>query len=102
MGSDEVSRPSNLRPTAADTPEARIAGVVGNLIEKFKRDRVHPDHAPDIADFCDALRNPIRREILLAMLDEARAASISRGARIRTIVGELNELLLIEGVTDGS
>lgn len=94
-----MSRPSNLRPTAADTPEARLSGVVINLIHKY-RDEF--DKAPDVADLCEVLRNPIRREILLAMLDEARGASISRGERIRSIVGELNEILLIEGAPDGS
>jgi hypothetical protein len=92
MGQNEMSRPSTLRPTSADTPEARLAGVVGNLIEKFKSEH---SHDPDIADFREALQPHIRREILLAMLDEARIPTLERGDRIRSIVGELAELLLI-------
>lgn len=92
MGQDEMSRPSTLRPTAADTPEARLAAVVGNVIEKFKSEH---SHMPDIADFCEELRPHIRRELLLAMLDEARIPTLSRGDRIRSIVGELAEILLI-------
>lgn len=94
MGQDEMSRPSSLRPTAADTPEARLAAVVGNLMEKFQNDFSHP---PDIADFCEALKTPIRREILLAKLDEAREPSLARGLRIRIIVEELREVLLDDG-----
>jgi hypothetical protein len=99
MGQDEMSRPSSLRPTAADTPEARLAGVVGNLIEKFKSEH---SHYPDIADFCEALQPHIRREILLAMLDEAQIPTIQRGDRIRAIVGELAELLLIQEMESGT
>jgi hypothetical protein len=89
-----VTDKKDLRTTAADTPEARIAAACQNLCEQF---RTNPDcHTPDIADFRDHLRPFIRREILLAELDEARRPSLLRGDRMRTIIAALAELDRIE------
>jgi Mg-chelatase subunit ChlI len=52
-------------------PEERIAAVCRAVHEKF-----HPTAmAPDYADYRDALRPFIRREIILAKIEEARSCS---------------------------
>jgi hypothetical protein len=90
-----MSDKTNLRATAEDTPEGRLAAVCHALCEKF---RMIPDsHPPDIADFRDCLRTHIRREILMAELDEARRPSLLRGERMRVIIAALADLDRDEG-----
>jgi hypothetical protein len=59
----------NGRATDEDTtPEARIAAVARALQLKFDPD----SKVPDFADYRDAIRVFIRKELVLARIDEAR------------------------------
>jgi len=58
-----------------DSPEGRIAAVAITLCVNFEdnhnRTGIGPKH-PDYADFRDAMRPFIQREVLKARIDEAR------------------------------
>ncbi len=79
----------NGRIREADTPEERLAAVAKSLVEQMER----KDRVPDYADFRDALRPFVERELLLARIDEARKAC-GRGltARIDEISVQLKKL----------
>lgn len=73
-----------------ETPEGRIAAVARSLCvqmgEKLKR-------TPDYADFREALRPFIQREILRARIDEARKTSGRvLTARVRELAAELDAI----------
>lgn len=63
---------ANLRMSFSEAkPEERIAAVCRSVHERF-----HPNAmTPDYADYRDALRPFIQREILLAQIEEARSLS---------------------------
>lgn len=73
-----------------DTPEGRLAAVAKSLClqmdDKFKR-------VPDYADFRDAMRAFVQREILNARIEEARLVSgRALTARVRELAAELHAL----------
>lgn len=80
----------DIRLTAEETPEGRIAAACRILVDEMRR-RVVPTY-PDIADFREHLRPFIQREILLAELDEARRPAVTRGERIREMISALAAL----------
>jgi hypothetical protein len=75
------------------TPEGRLAAVCRSLMTQMdtrhRKTRVGPAE-PDYADFREALRPYVRREILIARIDEARK---SAGARLTSRVAELADEL---------
>ena len=75
-----------------ETPEGRIAAVARSLCmqmgEKLKR-------TPDYADFRDALRPFIQRELLKARIDEARKTSgRALTERVKELAKELDAIEL--------
>ena len=90
---------SNGRITTEASPEGRLAAVARTLAMKMK-DGQRGD--PDYADFRDALRPYVQREILLARITEARhVASDCLTARVKQLAAELlevNELIAKEDV----
>jgi hypothetical protein len=67
----------NGRVNADSTPEGRLAAVARSLMiqmeNNFRGTHVGPSE-PDYADFREALRPYVQRELLLARIDEARRA----------------------------
>jgi hypothetical protein len=73
----------NGRATDQDTsPEARIAAVARALQLKFDPD----SKVPDFADYRDAIRVFVRKELILARIDEARKCG---GLMVQGRVAEL-------------
>jgi hypothetical protein len=78
-----------------ETPEARIAAVVRSLAikmgMKFERTGVGAKE-PDYADLREALAPYLRRELLLARIDEARkTAATALTTRMKELASELFE-----------
>jgi hypothetical protein len=72
------------------TPEDRISAVARTLAYKMHSEL---GRVPDYADFRAGLRPYIRRELVLARIDEARTIGASNmTARIRILNGELMEI----------
>ena len=71
------------------TPEARLAVVAHRLLLK----EVERPLTPDFADFRDALRPYVQKEILLARIAEARlCGGLGLSAHIAALAGELTEI----------
>lgn len=71
------------------TPEARLAAVAKSLEVKMEGNRKRPDYA----DYRDALRPYIQRELILVKIEEARhAAGANLTARVRELAKELAEV----------
>ena len=80
----------NGRIAAADTPEDRLAAVVvSRLLRLPEPERWHLDYA----DFAEALRPFVQRELLMARMEERNMTSAGNDARKREL---FNSLLLIE------
>lgn len=85
----------NGRTQNENTPEGRLAGVARSLVIKMEdrhnKSRVGP-REPDYADFREALRPYVQRELLLARIDEARkTAATAVTARVKELATELME-----------
>ena len=79
----------NGRINHDDTPEGRIAAVARSLCIQMQKDKREPDYA----DFRDALRPFLKRELLNARIDEARKNSGLRlTARVRELAAELQAI----------
>jgi len=77
----------NLRIDYEPTPEGRLA-----VVARIAMTHVMEAHRePDYADFRDALKPFVERELILARIDEARKAS---GLRLTNRVAELAKELL--------
>jgi hypothetical protein len=80
----------NRRIAREETPEGRIARAARILCDRTDEKYKHP---PDYADFRDALRPFIVRELLLARIDEARrGCGIGLTERVRGLAEELATL----------
>ena len=80
----------------AKTPEERLAAVAFALVEKLRDSHkdtgVGPSY-PDYADFRDAFRPHLRRELIKARMDEAGyAAGILTKLRIPHLSDDLKEV----------
>lgn len=89
----------NGRIHSDPTPEGRLAAVCRSLMTqmeaRYRKTRVGPSE-PDCADFREALRPYVKRELLLARIEEAR---ISAGVLLTARVQELaNELYAIDKI----
>jgi hypothetical protein len=78
-----------------DTPEGRIASVARSLAMKmeahFEKTGEGP-RDPDYADYRRAIAPYLRRELLLARIDEARkTAATALTTRMKELAGELFE-----------
>ena len=85
----------NGRIDLEETPEGRLAAVAVSLAKQmladFEKTAAGPS-SPDYADYRDALRPYVRRELLLARIDEARKKhSVALTARVRELANELAE-----------
>jgi hypothetical protein len=85
----------NGRKLEENTPEARLAAVARSLMikmeSKYLKSGVGPKE-PDYADFREALRPYVRRELLLARIDEARkTAATAITSRVKELAAELHE-----------
>lgn len=85
----------NGRTHEEETPEGRLAAAARSLAIKME-DRFHKTHAgpsePDYADYREALRPYVRRELLLARIDEARkTASAAITSRVKELALQLME-----------
>jgi hypothetical protein len=79
----------DIRILNEDSPEARLAAVCVLVCRRILTLRGgHPDYA----DFRDEMRKHIRREILLARLEEARQPYAKRLKRLSEILIELSEI----------
>lgn len=82
----------NGRISHDDTPEGRIAAVVRSLCIQMDRKL---SREPDYADFRDALRPFLKRELLRARIDEVRKMSgRALTERMRELDKEWRELKL--------
>jgi hypothetical protein len=85
----------NGRTDSEDTPEGRIAAVARSLAMKMaiKFERTGKGwREPDYADYRAALAPYLRRELLLARIDEARkTSSTALTTRMKELAGELFE-----------
>jgi hypothetical protein len=86
----------NGRIRAEETPEGRIAAVARSLAieieERHARTGSGPTE-PDYADYREALGPYIRRELLLARIEEARKClSLHLTARVAELAAELAEI----------
>jgi hypothetical protein len=71
------------------TPEARLAVVAQRLLLKFDPNA----SVPDFADFRDAMSFYVKKEILLARIDEARkCGGLALSAHIANLAVELAEI----------
>jgi 2-C-methyl-D-erythritol 4-phosphate cytidylyltransferase len=71
------------------TPEGRLAAVAKSVFSKLKTIRREPDYA----DYRDALRPFVRRELILARIEESRKVSGRvLTERMRELAGELMEV----------
>jgi hypothetical protein len=90
---------SNGRKNTEASPEGRLAAVARTLVMKMQNQK---QGEPDYADFRDALRPYVEREMLLARITEARhVASDCLTARVKQLAAELlevNELIAKEDV----
>jgi hypothetical protein len=78
------------------TPEGRLAAVARSLAlkmgEDYRRTSCGPEF-PDYADYRKALAPYIRREILLARIDEARKSHYAAiTSRVKELAAELAEV----------
>jgi hypothetical protein len=80
----------DIRVLGEDSPEARIAAV---CVVVCRRIHALRSGQPDYADFRDEIRKHIRREILLARLDECAATTVNRAERTHEILQELEQYL---------
>jgi hypothetical protein len=83
----------NARIHHDETPEGRLAAVCRSLMTqmdtRYRKTGVGPAE-PDYADFRDALRPYVQRELLLARIEEARkSAGVLLTMRIRELAEEL-------------
>jgi hypothetical protein len=74
-----------------ETPEGRLAAVVQSLKAKISRHFPNQIYGPDFRDYMEALKLPIRREILMETL-LALGSTKSRGDQIREGITEMIEL----------
>jgi hypothetical protein len=76
-----------------ETPEGRLAAVARSLAVEMANQQHQTGcgpSEPDYADYRDALRPFIRRELLLARIDEARrVAGLGLTARMEQLATEL-------------
>jgi len=85
----------NGRTEQEKTPEGRLAAVAKSLAirmeTKYRQSGVGPSQ-PDYADYRDAFRPYLQRELLLARIEEARHTSAARiTARVEELARELRE-----------
>ena len=85
----------NGRIHSEETPEGRLAAVAASLALKmladFEKTGEGPS-APDYADYRDALRPFVKRELILARIAEARKKhSAELTVRVRELAIELAE-----------
>jgi hypothetical protein len=86
-----MTETADIRILGEVSPEARLAAVCVVVCR-----RIHDLRSghPDYADFRDEIRKHIRREILLARLDECLHKSASdRAARSSELLAELAKLI---------
>lgn len=86
----------NGRVGKEDTPEGRLAAVAQSLriqmARKYRSRGNRGPQEPDYADFCEALRPFVQRELVLARIQEARRESADLLTnRIRELAVELAE-----------
>jgi hypothetical protein len=86
----------NGRVHLEETPEGRLAAVARALAfeieERYAQTGSGPAE-PDYADYREALRPYILRELLLARIDEARKSiSLHLTGRVRELAAELAEI----------
>jgi hypothetical protein len=78
------------------TPEGRLAAVASCLAVSMADEHVRSaagPAAPDYADYREALRPYILRELLLARIDEARKSiSLHLTGRVKELAAELAEI----------
>ena len=83
----------NGRAHKDDTPEGRLAAVARSLAIRMAKGDVETGiepSEPDYADYRDALRPFVKRELLLARIDEARRTHAGAIAeRMRELTTEL-------------
>jgi hypothetical protein len=88
----------NGRIAEAHTPEERLAAVCRTLIVRMenaarRRGANRQAAEPDYADFRDALRPYIRREIVMALLEEMQdRPDLSAAFRVAALRAELEAL----------
>ena len=85
----------NGRIKHADTPEERIAAVARSIAFDIEQRHARTGNGPtepDYADFREALRPYILRELILARIDEARKSiSLYLTKRVKELAAELAE-----------
>jgi hypothetical protein len=87
-----MSTNADIRILTEVSPEARMAAVCVIVCRRIHD--LHPGQHPDYADFRDALQKHIRREILLARLDEVlHVPEIDRAERSTELLAELAKLI---------
>lgn len=91
----------NGRIGAEDTPEGRLAAVAKTLMvkmeEQYRHNRVGPKE-PDYADFREAFRPFIQRELLRARIEEARKlGGRTITERVKELAKELHAIKIPEG-----
>jgi hypothetical protein len=86
----------NVRLKYAVTPEERIAAIARDLAHEIEIRHTMTGNGPaepDYADYRDRLAPYIRRELLLARIDEARKSlSIHLTGRVKELAAELAEI----------
>lgn len=79
-----------------NTPEGRLAAVARSLVIKMWDTHVNRQFGPekpDMVDFSEAFRPYIKRELLMARIEEARTSSgRALTARIKELAAELDEV----------
>lgn len=78
----------NGRIDSEATPEGRLAAVARSLALRLAKDKREPDYA----DYRDALRPFVQRELILARIEEARKA---HGVRLTNRIQELTMELAV-------
>jgi hypothetical protein len=85
----------NGRASSEDTPEGRLAAVARSLAMKMETQFNKTGQGPAVPDYADyrrALAPFLRRELLLARIDEARkTSSTALTTRMKELAGELYE-----------
>lgn len=80
----------NVRIHHEETPEGRLAAVAVSLMYHMETSK---QRLPDYADFREAMRPFIKRELLNARLDEANMSlKVALADRIKDIASELKAL----------
>jgi hypothetical protein len=81
---------TDIRILGEGSPEARIAAVCVVVCRRMREIR---NAYPDYADFRDEIRKHIRREILLARLDECLHTTANRADRSNELLAALAKLI---------